>query len=35
MRTMIGVLALAPDNVEALRWMGITAQNCEDHAGAA
>lgn len=35
MRTMIGVLALAPDNAEALRWMGIAAQNCEDHAGAA
>jgi tetratricopeptide (TPR) repeat protein len=35
MRTMIGVLALAPENAEALRWMGIAAQNCEDHAGAA
>ena len=35
MRTMVGVLALAPDNAEALRWMGIAAQNCEDHAGAA
>ncbi len=35
LRTMTGVLALAPDNAEALRWMGIAAQNCEDHAGAA
>lgn len=35
MRTMIGALALAPDNPEALRWMGIAAQNCNDHVGAA
>lgn len=35
MRTMTGVLALAPDNPEALRWTGIAAQNCADHAGAA
>lgn len=34
-RTMTSVLALAPDHPEALRWMGIAAQNLGDHAGAA
>ena len=34
MRTMVSVLALAPNNAEALRWTGIAAQNLGDHAAA-
>ncbi len=34
MRTLAGVLALAPDHAEAHRWMGIAAQNSGDHAKA-
>lgn len=35
MRTVTSVLALAPGNAEALRWMGIAAQNLGNHEGAA
>lgn len=34
MRTMTSVLALAPDNTEGMRWMGIAAQNLGDNVGA-
>src|SRR6185437_8638600 len=30
-RTLSNVLSLAPDNVEAMRWMAIAAQNQGDH----
>jgi tetratricopeptide (TPR) repeat protein len=35
MRTLTSALALAPDNAEIMRWMGIAAQNLGDHVGAA
>lgn len=35
MRTITSALAIAPDSGEILRWAGIAAQNCGDHAGAA
>ena len=35
MRSLTSALALAPDNAEIMRWMGIAAQNLGDHAGAA
>lgn len=35
MRTLSSVLALAPDDAEVVRWMGIAAQNCGDHRAAA
>lgn len=35
MRSLTSALALAPDNAEVMRWMGIAAQNLGDHAGAA
>jgi tetratricopeptide (TPR) repeat protein len=35
MRSLTSALALAPENAEIIRWMGIAAQNLGDHAGAA
>lgn len=35
MRSLTSALALAPDNAEITRWMGIAAQNLGDHVGAA
>lgn len=35
MRSLTTALAVAPDNAEIMRWMGIAAQNLGDHAGAA
>jgi len=35
MRSLTNALALAPENAEIMRWMGIAAQNLGDHAGAA
>jgi tetratricopeptide (TPR) repeat protein len=35
MRSLTSALALAPDNAEIVRWMGIAAQNLGDHTGAA
>jgi tetratricopeptide (TPR) repeat protein len=35
LRTLTSALALAQDNAEITRWMGIAAQNLGDHAGAA
>lgn len=34
MRTMTSVMALAPDNPDVMRWMGIIGQNLGDHATA-
>lgn len=34
MRSLTSALALAPENAEVTRWMGIAAQNLGDHAGA-